>query len=380
MEEKTKLDNQISRAREIIESINRYHDVGLIKKFERPYLHSNEGDFYKYLELQGKSVITVGSSCDQTLYSLLNGASDVTLFDINPFVYHFFQLKSAAIQTLSMKETKNLFTFRPINALKNFSKIVSKLAPIMPEESVAFWTEVSKDFSHREIIEGLFDRFSVRYPSFLQNKEEYMQLREILQSNPKVTFIQASLQNLSSALPKDKTFDVALLSNVLDYYSDHNAFRQDVKSLMPFMNKGGILQANYSYNYPNVYNNQIHPNKLSEVENIFGVKAINGKIYPHFKDLMPAPIRTNGSLMPAVIKENSIFLETDKLKEVFAQEDKTECDNFEDGFGFNEETNSTATFDKSETSEEVENVLENGIKQTVSNKTQIEEQSEFLPS
>lgn len=375
MSNKTKLNEEITKAKDIIESINRYHDISLINKFERPYLHSNEGDFYKNLNLNGKSVITVGSSCDQTLYSLLYGASDVTLFDINPFVYHLYQLKSAAIQNLSMRQTKQLFTIRPINAFKNFSKIVSELAPNMPEDSATFWTEISKDFSHREIIEGLFDRFSVRYPSFLQNEKEYQQLREVLKANPQVNFVQASLENLSSALPQGKTYDVALLSNVLDYYPDHNSYRRDVKSLMPFMKQGGILQVNYSYNYPNVYNNQIHPNKLGEAESIFGVQAINGKIHPHLRDVLPAPVRTNGSLMPAVIKENSIFLETDKLKEAFAKEDNLKMEETENFAGNDEILDLT----QNQINAPVEDNQETDIKLHVSTNKACDEEAEFLP-
>lgn len=316
MIDKIKLAREIAQAKEIIKYVNENRDIGKFK-FQRPYLHSNEGDFYKSLDLQGKDVATVGSSCDQMLYSLLYGANSVTLFDVNPFVYHYFQLKSAAIQNLSMRQTKSLFTIHPIDATKDFAKVVEKLSSSMPKESAIFWKEIGQSFSHQEIIEGFFDKFGARYPAFMQSKSDYLALRDVLKSNPQINFVQSSLHNLPTALPSGATFDVALLSNVADYYTDKGAFKTDVQGLLPFMKKGGVMQVNYAYKYPKVFNHQKHPNKLEDIESLFGVRAINGTIFPHVRDVLPAPLRTNGSFAPAVLKENSILINTDDLKQSF---------------------------------------------------------------
>ena len=65
--------------------------------FHMLYLFSNEelNKYFPKIIRKNASVLTVGSSGDQILYSLLYGAKDVTCFDVNPFtkfynsVFHF---------------------------------------------------------------------------------------------------------------------------------------------------------------------------------------------------------------------------------------------------------------------------------------------------
>ena len=149
MKKESLLNENISFAKEIISSVSNHEKNRFNYKFQRPYIHSNEGDFYKNLKLDGKDVLTVGSSCDQTLYSLLYGAKSVTLFDLNPFVKYFYELKSTAIQTLPMSKTRQLFTIKPKLIPLNFEKIIEKLSPLMSEESQEFWSSLGKEFSHK---------------------------------------------------------------------------------------------------------------------------------------------------------------------------------------------------------------------------------------
>jgi len=51
------LNERILRAKEIILYSLQNPDDKNCFNFDRPYLYSNEGDFYKYLDLKGKSVI-----------------------------------------------------------------------------------------------------------------------------------------------------------------------------------------------------------------------------------------------------------------------------------------------------------------------------------
>ena len=318
-----KLQRDILKAQEIIRAGFNGYKGQKIFKFDRPYLHSNEGDFYKYLDLKDKDVLTVGSSCDQMLYSLLYGANSVTLFDLNPFVKYFFELKSSAIQTLPMHQTRQLF-FLKSNRELDFEKILAKLSPKMSEESRSFWGELGQEFNHGEIINNLFDKYASRFPAFMHNKGDYLALRDVLQSNPNVNIIFSNLHDLPNYLTGAQGFDVALISNVLDYYNPQD-FRQDIKQLMPFMRQDGIIQANYVYAYPNARNHIKFPNKLEDVNQLFGLNAINGKIFPHLRDVLPNP-RVDGSFSIPVLKENAIFLPVNDLKQVFDVEDNQNAD------------------------------------------------------
>ncbi|MBQ3048140.1 MAG: DUF3419 family protein, partial [Clostridia bacterium] len=277
---KKKVLSDIDKAKEVISDFISTHEYKKEHKFIRPYLHSNEGDFYKNIDVKGKDVLTVGSSCDQSLYSILYGANSVTLFDLNPFVQYVYDLKVAAIQRFPMLLTRQLFTINPQHTSIDFSKAVEKLAPLMSEESQFFWSSIGNDFSHKEIITGLFDQYGSRYPHFLQNPIAYQDLRSKLASTPYINFVSSSLHDLPQNLPMGSQFDIALISNVQDYYED-DIYKQDIKQIMPFMRQNGIMQLNYSYNYPKTPNNIYHPDKLDNINELFGVQAINGKIYPH---------------------------------------------------------------------------------------------------
>jgi len=307
-----RLEKNVAKAKEIISYVSNNRMGKDIYGFQRPYIFSNEGDFYSYLNLKGKNVITVGSSIDQALYCKLYGANNVTLFDLNPFVPYNADLKSAAIQCLDRSQTKRLFSIKPTRSL-DFGEVVTTLSSKMSEESTLFWQELGKEFKHKQIIKGLYKNYGSRYPSFLQNDRDYLMLRHALKNSPDISFISSSFHDLTRHLSSDAKFDVALISNVLDYYEPVD-YKEDVCRLLPFMKKDGLIQVNYSYNYPNEPNNIIHPNKLETVSELFGLSAINGKIYPHLRDVLPAPMRNTGSFALPINAENPIFVSVEDLR------------------------------------------------------------------
>ena len=66
--------------------------------------------YFPKLELKGKSVLTVGSSLDQAFNALVLGASDVTVYDINPSVKEFYKVKKNLVLSTPREEN---FNFAP---------------------------------------------------------------------------------------------------------------------------------------------------------------------------------------------------------------------------------------------------------------------------
>ena len=66
-----------------------------VNSFEKiyPFTTENIAGYIKEMDVKDKSVLTVGSSSDQVFNSLLLGAKDVTLFDINESAPLFYELK-----------------------------------------------------------------------------------------------------------------------------------------------------------------------------------------------------------------------------------------------------------------------------------------------
>ena len=77
------------------------------------YKFSNE-NLYKLmnkLNRQFKKVLTVGSSGDQAIAAIANGAEEVVIADLNMYTKMFTELKIAAIKNLNHAEFKSYFEF-----------------------------------------------------------------------------------------------------------------------------------------------------------------------------------------------------------------------------------------------------------------------------
>ena len=216
------LKGNIDRAIEII-SIRKQGKS--ISKFDVPYIHSNEGDFYSRLDLKGKDVLTVGSSGDQALYSLLNGAKSVTVFDMNPFVKYYYELKASAIMNLTRNESLKLFSLKAWKEKVDFSSTLERLKEDMSSESVEFWSALSSQFSHKDIFTCFFERFASKMPYYLEDKKSYELLGNMLREQPNVRFINSNLHDLPQFLNDSEKYDCALISNVMDYYTDREQYR-----------------------------------------------------------------------------------------------------------------------------------------------------------
>ena len=105
------LDNDIILAQRIVSgkynNINNpeiYHDTSFIYKF------SNESiiDYQKYLKNRNNAFIVTASG-DQILNSILEGTTNITSCDVSRFPKYFFELKKAAILSLSKDEYLDFF-------------------------------------------------------------------------------------------------------------------------------------------------------------------------------------------------------------------------------------------------------------------------------
>lgn len=76
------------------------------KVFQRVYPFTTEmiSGYINKLDLEGKSVLTVGSSGDQAFNSILVGASDVTVVDINENTKEFIKAKKDVLLTSTREE------------------------------------------------------------------------------------------------------------------------------------------------------------------------------------------------------------------------------------------------------------------------------------
>ena len=221
-----------------------------------PFSNENIGEFLEGFDLEGKSVITVGSSGDQVLNAVYRGATDVTLFDANIFARYYVELKIAAIKNLSLEEFLKYFTSDNILDWKYYSKVSHDLS----DEAKLFWDTLmlELDEENKEIYEkklfpiecvykGDISHFTVGQMSniFCRNVENYTKLQERLK-NVTIHYVNDTLKFISNTTGMKK-YDLIMLSNVFDYVK-HKEFIKVIEYLYANnLNNGSLMQIDYLF-------------------------------------------------------------------------------------------------------------------------------------
>ena len=109
-----------------------------------PFTSENIAGYMRDLNLTGKKVITVTGSTDHILNAILQGATEITTFDINPLTKPYMDLKISALKNLSYEDFIKLLLFES-NMNLDYS-IISSLD--MPDESKMFWLEQLSKFDN----------------------------------------------------------------------------------------------------------------------------------------------------------------------------------------------------------------------------------------
>ncbi len=184
---------------------------------EKVYGFTNENisAFPEFFSFDNARVLTVLGSGDQYFLSLLNGAKDVEVFDINYLAWYHFLLKYTAIKVLSYEEFMKMFVTDNLDNLT----IYAKLREYLPDEVKYFFDKLfslGRKFSSIKIRNVIFDNAKIRNIPFF-NRETYYQLQSILQNSSIPTFYNCNLLEINEYTKK--SYDVALLSNVYHYLS-----------------------------------------------------------------------------------------------------------------------------------------------------------------
>lgn len=220
--------------------------------FNRTYPFTNENitSYENIFDFSGADVLSVIGSGDQYFASLLYGAENVDLFDINMFSAYYFILKFMSIKILSYEEFIKFFVTSHLSDKKIYNKVNSSL----PSNVRIFFDHY---FKFKGSLENLINKPYLNYqevnfntgrviPYFERNK--YYELKSILKE---VKFPRIYIMDLVEDLPKylDKKYDIMLFSNIEMYtgMSDQE-FVDFLKNKYYFhLKDGGVIQANYCW-------------------------------------------------------------------------------------------------------------------------------------
>lgn len=218
-----------------------------------PFTSENIAGYMKDLDLTSKKVITVTGSTDHILNAILQGATEITTFDINPLTKPYMDLKISALQNLSYEDFIKLLLFES-NMNLDYS-IISSLD--MSDESKMFWLEQLSKYNNSGIELRNSSLFNTKYfnpnSKLWQNlyleKNKYNLLKQQLKDT-NITFINTSIKDLKV----DEHFDYIFLSNISDYLSlmyDIDTLKQYRDLLIEFQKKIDIIYFAYLYDIGN---------------------------------------------------------------------------------------------------------------------------------
>ena len=228
-----------------------------------PFTSENIAGYMKDLDLTGKKVITVTGSTDHILNAILQGATEITTFDINPLTKPYMDLKISALKNLSYEDFIKFLLFES-NMNLDYNIILSL---DMSNESKMFWLEQLSTFKNNGNELRNSSLFNTKYfnPNsklwqnlYLEKSKYNLLKQQIKEAN--ITFINASLNDLKI----DENFDYMFLSNISDYLSlmySCDTLRKYRDLLYEFQKRIDIIYFAYLYDIGN-------SNPRTEIDNL----------------------------------------------------------------------------------------------------------------
>lgn len=240
--------------------LSKYSDKSSIYRFSNEHIES----YKKYLEKRRK-ILTVTASGDQILSSILLGTKEIDSIDISRFPKYYFELKKAAIKSLTLKEYISFFVpeieenkhITNINEkyqnqllrdlilkvfIENTDLIVKEDLSYMyyginnnlSSDSKIFWDELLSLYDPVTLYQsGLFRQqntnalyaiISSSYYNvpYLKNEDTYNSLKSRIDS----CSVKHHVGNIFKEVDLFNTpYDLVNLSNIIDY-SDYDKYRQ----------------------------------------------------------------------------------------------------------------------------------------------------------
>lgn len=203
-------------------------------KYVFSFTNENVASFNSLYNFNNANVLSVLGSGDQYFSSLLYGAKDIELYDINESTWDFFLLKYYGIMIFSYEEFYNYFIVKKFDDLKNFKRIISYLP-----QDVA--NRLSNLYQKHNGLSPLL--FSDDYTFFevgdyipYLNREKYYQLQSLLLNRSLPTFYLTNLKNLPYQV-SNRSYDIILTSNIFDWMYHPNPNEQSIIEYKELLNK-----------------------------------------------------------------------------------------------------------------------------------------------
>ena len=246
--------------------------------------------------MQDKSLLTVGSSGDQTINATFKGAKDITLLDINPYAKYYYYLKAAGILELNLTDFNEFFRYNDYPKVFKYNKKVFDKASYkkikstlksLDNDSYLFWDELFDMYQPDHIRFSLFsnDEYGTsvlgKSNLYLQSENTYDETKtklkelrpefineDIFKSNLTKNYDNIWLSNIACYLYQDK------IKGMTDKFSDKLAV--DGKLLISYLYSID-MNTEYDDDWSPIYDLKNDLELLKEYSPIFHFfKGVNG--------------------------------------------------------------------------------------------------------
>ena len=194
-----------------------------------PFTSENIAGYMKDLDLTGKKVITVTGSTDHILNAILQGATEITTFDINPLTKPYMDLKISALKNLSYKNFIKLLLFES-NINLDYS-IISSLNDLKIDEHFDYM-----------FLSNISDYLNLMYSS--DRLQNYRDLLKEFQKKIDIIYF-AYLYDIGNSNPRTEIDDLRKVKEIffnfqqVEFKSALEGSSQDKKDGVLILKRGG---------------------------------------------------------------------------------------------------------------------------------------------
>lgn len=195
--------------------------------------------YHKYLENRKKALIITASG-DQILNSILAGTYDITSCDISRFPKYFFELKKAAILSLTKDEYLDFFLKDDCydNILND--DLYDKIRENLKEENKEFWDGLFQFFEGGEIYNSQLFSHEIITPYTVISRNNYIKDDNYkkLQQQIKKANVNHKVGDIRDILlTNNNKYDLVNLSSIIYFY--HSDYKKLLKNIN--LNEKGIV-------------------------------------------------------------------------------------------------------------------------------------------
>ncbi len=275
------LDSAIKKVKDIFK-------LKRVKRFDKLYKFTTENisGYISEFSFKDKTLLTVGSSCDQVINANLYGCNDIVVVDVNGLAEYYFYLKKAAILSFDYDDFLKFldYNFYGDTYSKSMYCELRGILSILNIKALVFWDYVYNNYDIIQIRYFLFHnlaketKYIKEFNSYLKSVENYNLAKNRLMSL-NVEFINDNILKIDKCCLKN--VDNIILSNIYDYNSNFfklGSFKKGVNNLASILSDDGKMLVAYLYgtNYNNLVNDLVSKNIINNIymHNMRGIRGI----------------------------------------------------------------------------------------------------------